>query len=110
MALALSAVVTNATCYGGSNGAINLTVTGGTPPYAYNWGVGITSQNATNIPADTYYPSVTDNQGCLIDTTIQVTSPPEILFGGADVTNATCFGKSDGIAMIHASGGVGTYT
>ena len=108
--LVMTDTVTNATCYGASNGAIDLDVSGGTPPYSYNWGIGVTSQDATNLPADTYYPSVTDNAGCMVNAVVQVTSPSEIVFPLATVTNVTCFGGSNGIVEEFPVGGVGSYT
>ena len=109
-ALALTDSVVNLLCYGASTGAVYLTVSGGTPPYAYDWGIGISTQNATNLPADTYYPTVTDNQGCSINTVATVTAPRQILFGGYTVTNVSCFGANDGIVTVYPVGGTGTFT
>lgn len=109
-ALTFTDSIVNATCFGLANGAVYLTVSGGTPPYSYSWGIGIASQNATNILAGNYYPSVTDNLGCLITNVATVTSPSAIVFADSVVTDVTCFGKSDGTATVNAYGGVGGYT
>ncbi|SEJ22658.1 SprB repeat-containing protein, partial [Flavobacterium terrigena] len=47
-------VVTNIACFGGNTGAINLTPTGGTGPYTFNWGGGITTEDRTGLAAGTY--------------------------------------------------------
>ncbi len=47
-------------CFGSSDGAINLNLSGGTTPYSYNWGYGINSQNRTGLAAATYTVTVTD--------------------------------------------------
>ncbi len=112
-ALVLADSVVNASCYGtanGTDGAIYLTVTGGTTPYSYNWGNGIASQNATNIAAGNYYPTVTDNLGCFVTNEIIVSSPGQIVFANALVTNPTCYGKSNGIVEVYAYNGVPGYT
>jgi gliding motility-associated-like protein len=109
-ALMLSDSVVNATCYGMPDGAIYLTVTGGTLPYLYSWGNGINSQNATHITAGNYYPTITDNLGCFVTNEIIVSSPGQIVFDSALVINPTCYGKSNGIVQVYAYNGVPGYT
>ena len=72
-ALNLSTVLTQVTCVGGTDGAIDLTVTGGTTPYAYNWGSGITTQDRTSLGAGTYSVTVTDFNGCTATTSATLT-------------------------------------
>jgi gliding motility-associated-like protein len=62
--LMLSAVPTHVGCGGGSNGAIDLTATGGTPGYTYSWSNGASSQDLSNLAPGTYTVTVTDANGC----------------------------------------------
>lgn len=61
-ALSLSATTNDPTCLG-NNGSINLTVTGGTPPYNYAWSNSDTMQNLSNLNAGSFKVIVTDSLG-----------------------------------------------
>lgn len=52
------------TASGGSNGEIDMTVTGGVPPYIYNWGTGDTTEDLIGLTSDRYYVTVTDALAC----------------------------------------------
>ncbi|MBK6996382.1 MAG: SprB repeat-containing protein [Lewinellaceae bacterium] len=51
-------------CYGNSNGAIDLTVTGGTSPTPTTGAAASQTQDRTNLAAGTYTVTVTDANSC----------------------------------------------
>jgi hypothetical protein len=108
----------NLSCGGGSDGAIDLTVTGGVPPYQYDYGTGERSEDPYlhNTYGGEYWVSVMDMNGAEVDSTIILTQPP-----GFSVTlsassfgngyNTGCYGCFDGSAEIASiSGGAHPYT
>ena len=104
-----SANVTHVDCYGESTGGINLSVSGGTPPYSYDWSNGATTQDLNNIPAGTYTVTITDDNDCTKTLTKTVNQPPSALSLSVDVEDATC-GNSNGDVDLHVSGGTPGYT
>ncbi|MCF8374302.1 MAG: T9SS type A sorting domain-containing protein [Bacteroidales bacterium] len=107
--LQLNDAITHVSCYGGSNGAISLTVTGGTSPYLYNWGASGTSQNLSNKSAGTYNLTVTDTNGCSTVNTF-IVSQPDMLSASFVVTNVSSSGGSDGALNLTVQGGTPSYT
>src|SRR5207253_79598 len=101
---------THVSIYGGSNGTITTTTTGGVGGNTYTWSDGpATTANRTGMIAGTYTVTVTDANGATANATIIVTEPPQLLVSGI-VTNVTIFGLSNGIVDITPTGGVGPYT
>ena len=57
---------------GNNDGAINLTVTGGTPPYVFLWSNGDTTEDIDSLAAGTYQVVVTDSLDCIDSLTIEM--------------------------------------
>lgn len=92
--VSLSASVTDETCTGSGNGAINLTPSGGVTPYSYVWstadgsGLNGSSEDQTGLAPGTYDVVVTDANGCSATGSYTVATVP-------DVTNPTITAPSD---------------
>lgn len=63
-AIQLSFTVTNESFAGAGDGAIDLTVSGGSPGYSYLWSNGATSEDISGLSAGTYTVTVTDQNSC----------------------------------------------
>ena len=68
--LSLAETHTGASWGGQTDGAIDLTVTGGVPPYSYAWSNGASSEDVEHLVAGDYEVVVTDAQGCSSPLTI----------------------------------------
>ena len=99
---------TDPTCYGGSDGQIQFSVTGGTGEITYTLnGVSTTDLLHENLSAANYAFIATDENGCTASRTVVL----HVLQVSATVTqsNVTCNGGSDGwINVTSATGGSGS--
>ncbi len=95
---------TNATC-GSANGAVSVTATGGQASYFYSWAGGSTSDIESGLLAGAYPITVTDNLGCSRDTSVVIGNSSASTISLNSIKNTSCFGGSDGQAVISASGG-----
>ena len=102
----------NVTCFGGNNGALNVTITGGTTPYNLNWNNNNfpNSPNINNLPAGIYLLTVTDANGCIASTQFNVSEPNELSANIINTTNVSCNGLSDGNIQTSILGGSQPYT
>lgn len=100
----------NILCHGDSNGSIDLTVWGGTPPYSYNWNSNtFNSQDLNMIPVGIYNILTTDNKGCQSSHSIEITGPNSLAMVGVD-TNNNCFGETNGRIHLTVTGGTLPYS
>ena len=89
--LVLAANLTNALdCNNANTGAINLLVSGGTPPFVYTWNNGAITEDLTNIPAGNYAITVTDARGCTKTAQYSITRPNPLALSVNTTTNANC--------------------
>jgi hypothetical protein len=106
-----SANVSNVSCFGGTNGSIDITIVGGTPPYTFSWSNGAATEDLVNVGAGVYTGIVTDANGCSITASATITQPTSLIsVTGAVVTNVSCFGGANGSVNITVAGGTAPYT
>ncbi len=106
-AITISETVTNVSCNGGSNGAIDVNATGGVTPFSYSWTPTATSEDLTNLSAGTYSLVVTDAKSCTANKSITVTQPAALSISNTKV-DVLCNGASTGSIDITATGGTST--
>jgi hypothetical protein len=104
-----SASQTNVSCASGTNGAVNLTVTGGTAPVTFVWSNGAQTEDLSGVAAGSYTVTVNDANNCSFVSTATVTEPTALSFTGS-VTNASTSGSSDGSITLNITGGTPNYT
>src|SRR5262249_37357385 len=94
----------NVSCYGGNNGSVTASVSGGTAPYAYIWTPsGGNSAVASGLTAGNYTVTVTDANNCTQTSNVNIIQPP-FLNSPIVSTPVSCFGGSNGSATVAVSG------
>ena len=103
-------VISNVSCFNGSNGTASLTTSGGTPGYFYAWlPQGGTAATGTGLTQGIFTCSITDSKGCAGKATATVTQPASALAGTSLQTTTSCNGGNDGSDSVTASGGTSPY-
>lgn len=98
------AVVSNVQCSGGTDGALDLTVLGGSSPYTYLWNTTDTVQDPTGLASGAYQVTVTDANGCQINGSATVNGPSPVIITPS-ITDANCNGQSNGSIGLNITGG-----
>lgn len=98
------------TCRGDRDGAINITLLGGAPPYEYRWSNNRNTEDIANLAAGAYTLTVTDADTCrVIFPAIVVRQPASEVKIEGKVNDILCFGESNGSIEIQATGGTSPY-
>lgn len=96
-------------CFGGRDGAIDATVTGGTPPYTYSWSNGFTTEDIADLASGLYILRVSDDASAEVTAEItliepvalKVTMEPFIYPSGFNVSCHECFNGSIDVSVTH---------
>lgn len=112
-ALSATFVTENASCFGVSDGSIQMTPQGGIAPYSFLWvgpsGFISTDQDNFNLEGGSYTVQITDANGCAGFMSVSISQPPKINIANT-ITDVQCFGESTGEIDILVSGGSPGYT
>ncbi|HBS86863.1 MAG TPA: hypothetical protein DEA97_09915 [Bacteroidales bacterium] len=69
----------NPQCNGEETGSITTQIIGGVPPYTYTWSNDATTSGQSSLSAGSYTLTVTDINGCIIDSLVVITEPDSLL-------------------------------
>jgi len=110
-ALSIPSVITDLTCFNSGDGQVVVAPQGGLPNYSYNWSVGGIGNNAvaSNLNAGQITITVTDANGCTLDSTFTVNEPAPFTFT-TDSMNSNCFLPDGWVTVNNMAGGTGPYT
>ncbi len=103
----VAVTTTNVSCFGETDGGINLSITRGIPPFEIEWSHGAMGTSLNNLAPGTYTVQITDAVGCVYLRSILIESPAELS------VNINTMGSdpniNDGSAIALAQGGVPPY-
>ena len=102
-------VSTDETLSGNSDGTASTTVSGGTPPYSYNWSNGSNQPSLLGLAPGTYGLTVTDANGCSHSQAFSIGAGPAPLSLQMSSTDIACSG-TPGSASVTPSGGTPPYS
>ena len=94
--LIISGIVADDNCGPANNGAIDLTVNGGSFPYSVSWSNGGTTEDISGLEDGIYSVIVTDNAGCIRTATFSI--------------NKACIGISKELVGTPINHGDGSYS
>ena len=107
--LQATSVIQNILCNGNTNGSIQITATGGTPGYLYQWAPSGSGANAANLSAGIYAVTVTDANSCTFALSNMLISEPAALQITTAITNVSCPLHGDGKIISAVTGGIQPY-
>lgn len=123
--MTLGTSVTNTLdCAGDTNGVVKLEVlTNGVANFTYDWDTiangptpertitkASTEDDFAGLAADTYFVTVTDANGCSLDTFIVLGEPDSLLADSLRADTALCGDVNDGLVFIRTVGGTANFT
>ncbi|MBZ0206072.1 MAG: SprB repeat-containing protein [Flavobacteriales bacterium] len=102
-------------CFGSKDGWIDLSVSGGQPPYHYEWSNGSNDQDLTELAAGYYKVDVLDNDGQRVTKEVTLDQPLAMkldvdVYEYSNGYNISCYQCSNGNASVVVLGGAPPFT
>ncbi len=109
--LKINATVYDVSEFGKNDGAIDLEISGGAPPYSCLWSTNDTTKNITGLLAGIYSVSVSDKKNQTVTDSFKVVQPaPDSLVIVLHFTNPSETGANDGTITPEIGGGYPPFT
>lgn len=114
--LTASFIKNDISCFGANDGTINISTSGGTPNYTYEWKnqqnqIIATTEDVSNLASGIYTCSITDSKGCTITiNNIQIIEPSQMAFISETVVPVSTAIATDGSITIVVAGGTLPYS
>jgi gliding motility-associated-like protein len=108
-ALKIVLKTTDVSCFGGDNGKIQATISGGVRGYKYIWTNNQTDSTSTILKKGKYTLTVTDKNKCTATQEAEINQPLVALVSDAMQTKIGCFAAKDGKATVATTGGTSPY-
>ena len=106
----LQPVVNQISCFGQTNGSIDLGLIGGQAPVTVTWNDGSTAGLVRNNLSEGIYTAVvTDGMGCTIQRTFAITAPQILIIDGIVQNDLNCSSSNSGSINLIPSGGTPPY-
>ena len=95
-------------CHGGTDGFIEVTTFGGTPPYRYFWSNGALEATVTNLAAGNYTLTILDAEDCTFTSDFVLGQPTAVEYI-TQIQPPACNSLNDGQISIVPNGGMAPY-
>ncbi len=107
--IAPNASIADVSCFGENDGSITTNASGGTPGYTYLWSNDSTSVSISDLGPGTYTVTITDDSGCEVEESYEISEPADLITTLVNIINATN-NMANGSVDVTVSGGVLPYT
>lgn len=108
-ALIMNEQITVVSCFGFSDGIIDISPSGGTEPFSYKWynssfSLSAQTQDLNGYPADVYQVEIRDSNNCFYESFFEIQQPEKIKIE-YEFNIVSCNGGSDGNILVDITGG-----
>jgi gliding motility-associated-like protein len=102
--LSMSVTQQDPSCFGFTNGSINISINNGTPPYSVLWNqTGVSGLSPSGLASGTYVYTVRDGSFCTLTDTLVLSQPPPLQIQAAAFPDSVCPGDTAYCSVSGAS-------